>query len=245
MFAEDDLLPISGLQHLLFCERQAALIHVERLWAENRLTTEGRHFHERVHGRGAGPRGGGLDPARRHAADAGARVARAVQLRSLRLGLVGVADTVEYQAGVRVASAPLPPVPFPVEYKRGRPKQNDCDRVQLCAQALCLEEMLGVEVPAGALFYARTRRRETVTFDAPLRLRTEDAARRLHEIVRSAQTPGAQRTARCRRCSLANLCMPGAIAGRSARGYLQRALAAAAHESAFADPADERPEVTP
>jgi CRISPR-associated exonuclease Cas4 len=226
LFTEDDLLPISALQHLLFCERQCALIHVERLWVENRLTVEGRLLHDKAH---AGP-----DESRR-----GVRVVRQLPLRSLRLGLVGVADVVEFQPsehGVAETNslhtpqsgntqrAP-PDTPFPVEYKRGKPKTADCDRVQLCAQAMCLEEMLGVSVPAGALFYGRTRRREQVAFDAGLRALTEQTAARLHELISLGRTPVAVRMPKCRNCSLAQLCLPEPAKGsRSAARYLQRAL---------------------
>lgn len=225
MFVEGDLLPISALQHLLYCERQCALIHIERLWAENRLTVEGRHLHEKAHD-GPDERRGAV------------RVARGVALRSLRLGLFGVADVVEFhqpQPGGN-ASAGAPPAaaaaaavrPFPVEYKRGRPKRHDADRVQLCAQAMCLEEMLGVPVPVGALFYGRTRRRETVQFDAPLRWLTQDTAARLHELIAAGRTPVARYERRkCDRCSLLNLCLPKTTgASKSVPGYVRRALAA-------------------
>ena len=138
MFTEDDLLPISALQHLLFCERQCALIHVEGLWADNVLTVEGTHMHRRSDE--------GADEKRD-----GVRIVRALPLRSLRLGLAGRADVVEFHRGEPGAAW----APFPVEYKRGRAKRERCDQVQLCAQALCLEEMLGVEIPAGALFYGQ------------------------------------------------------------------------------------------
>lgn len=231
MFSEDQLLPISALQHLLFCERQAALIHVERLWVENRLTVEGRHLHDKTHGEKAGPRGGGLVESR-----PGIRVSRAVPLRSMKLGLFGVADVVEFHAATAgtlnsiatdSASTDLAAArPFPVEYKRGRPKRNDCDRVQLCAQAVCLEEMLGVAIPRGALFYARTRRREDVAFDTALRRRLEDAAARLHQLIASRITPTAKREPKCKLCSLLPLCMPE-VTGvrRSVARYVQNALA--------------------
>ena len=220
MFAEDDLLPVSALQHLLFCERQCALIHVERLWAENRLTVEGRHLHERPD-KGRGESRGGV------------RVARGLMLRSLELGLYGKADVVEF----RPAPAPLSPqsshlspaaaVPYPVEYKRGRPKRDGSDAVQLCAQGLCLEEMLGVALPAGALFYGRTRRRVEVAFDPPLRDLTLKTITRLHEMVAAGRTPVAVREKKCERCSLLHLCLPQARPGTgSASRYLGRALAA-------------------
>ncbi|MCK4342696.1 MAG: CRISPR-associated protein Cas4 [Phycisphaerae bacterium] len=224
MYTEDDLLPISALQHLVFCERQCALIHVEGLWVENRLTVEGKQLHEKVHAAGGETR-------------AGVRIVRGLPLRSLRLGLSGIADVVEFHAPDRAdepsvaetsTGSPLAFAaerPFPVEYKRGRPKRHDADRVQLCAQALCLEEMLGGEVPAGALFYGRTRRRLDVRFDPDLRQRTERAAARLHELVERRETPAVPRGPKCETCSLLNLCLPGATASRrGASRYLKRAL---------------------
>lgn len=209
-FNEDDLLPISALQHLLFCERQCALIHVEGLWAENALTVQGRQLHERPD-RGRPERRGGV------------RTERAVPLRSFALGVWGKADVVEFPDGA-------PPVP--VEYKRGRSKRDGSDRVQLCAQAMCLEEMLGVAAPVGRLFYGQTRRREEVALDAALREQTRAAARRLHEIVRGGTTPPAERQKKCERCSLLHLCLPGSIGRRegqrrSAERWAQRALAEA------------------
>lgn len=227
MYPEDDLLPLSALQHLLFCERQCALIHIEQVWDENRLTVEGTLLHERVHEGGGESRGG-------------VRIARGLRIRSLRLGLTGKADVVEYHriqstsgpadasrsAGVGLSGVEGLWRPFPVEYKRGRPKANRCDEVQLCAQAVCLEEMLSVRVPAGALFYGRTRRRTDVRFDADLRSITERAARRLHALFESRRTPGPVRGKHCKRCSLAQICLPD-VAGRrrSAARYLRDAIA--------------------
>jgi CRISPR-associated exonuclease Cas4 len=220
-----DPLPISALQHLLFCERQCALIHIEGLWAENRLTVEGQSFHRRAHGERAGPRGGGL-----HTTRAGVRTVRGMPLECRRLGLVGKADVVEFHADTGDRSGPA--VPFPIEYKRGRPKSHHADEVQLCAQALCLEEMLGVRVPRGALFYGRTRRRHEVVFGADIRDRTECAAVRLHEMIALGITPRAVREAKCDRCSLLDLCLPGGTGpGRSAARYTSRALAGASRDS--------------
>lgn len=217
MYPESDLLPISALQHLLFCERQCALIHIERVWADNRLTVEGQQMHETVHD--------GPDESHH-----GVRIARGLPLRSLRLGLVGVADVVEFHQDAD---------PLPVEYKRGRPKRGDEDRVQLCAQALCLEEMLAVPVPAGALFYGRTRRRFDVPFDDRLRARTERAAADVRVLIRGGVTPPATRQPKCRHCSLRHLCLP-AVAGRSrsVNAYLHRAV----HRS---DEADDNSEIAP
>ncbi len=222
-FSEDDLLPLSALQHLLFCERQCALIHVEGLWAENRLTVEGGHLHRKAH---EGP-----DESR-----GDVRITRAMPLRSLRLGLVGKADVVEFRrCSEPGAEEPQRPGaepgrdiwrPVPLEYKRGRPKRDRSDEVQLCAQALCLEEMLDLEIPAGEIFYGQTRRRTEVAFDAALRAETARAAARLHEIVRGGITPRARREPKCESCSLLHLCLPDALApGRSAVRYLERSLA--------------------
>lgn len=213
-FTEDGLLPISALQHLLFCPRQCALIHIEGLWAENRLTVEGRHLHEKAHD---GP--GEIR--------SGVRVARGLSLRSFRLGLVGKADVVEFHpsAGGDEGRA------FPIEYKRGRPKKHEADRVQLCAQALCLEEMLGARVSDGAIFYGQTRRRLDVAFDSRLRRLTEQTAERLHALIASGRTPSAMREPKCANCSLLEVCLPDAMAqSRSATRYLARALASAMSE---------------
>lgn len=202
MYTEDDLLPISALQHLLFCERQCALIHVEQLWEENLFTAEGRVLHENVD---SGP-----DFTRE-----GRRIVRSLSLKSLRLGLSGVADVVEFGAKGSPTDA------FPVEYKRGRKKKENWDRVQLCAQALCLEEMLAVKVPHGAIFYGQPRRREQVTFDAALREQTESVARRLHELIASGKTPPAEPGEKCAACSLVDLCMPRMGRKKSVATYMK------------------------
>jgi CRISPR-associated exonuclease Cas4 len=207
MFSDEELLPISALQHLLFCQRQCALIHIERLWAENPLTVEGQRLHRKAH-EGSDERRGGL------------RIVRGLSLRSLRLGVVGKADVVEFHPPTKVDA---PSLPFPVEYKRGKPKSHEADKVQLCAQALCLEEMLGVSVPAGALYYGRTRRRRLVPFDHTLRKLTEEACDRLHTLVSAGVTPPALRERKCDSCSLLHLCLPDATGSkRSAAAYFAR-----------------------
>lgn len=219
MYPEPDLLPLSALQHLLFCERQCALIHLEQVWAENPLTVEGKHLHERVDA-AAGESRGSL------------RIARGLALRSLRLGLSGRADVVELSraADDDPGGAAVPGLPgrwrvVPVEYKRGKPKSHRADEVQLCAQGLCLEEMLGTTVERGALFYGKTRRRLEVPLDAALRRLTEQAAVRLHELIASGQTPPPVREPKCDQCSLFDICMPEAPAS-SARRYLDTFLRA-------------------
>ncbi|NOJ77472.1 CRISPR-associated protein Cas4 [Myxococcus xanthus] len=197
---------LSALQHLLYCERQAALIHVERQWREDVNTASGRLLHERVDLPG-------------HDARAGRRVERAVLLGSQRLRVSGRADMVEYQRDATGAGWR----PYPVEVKRGRRKAGEADRVQLCAQALCLEEMHGVDVPEGALFYGTEHKREAVRFDARLRQRTEDAIARMHEVLRRQSVPVVARAPRCDGCSLEPLCLPGVTAGqRSAHDFLMR-----------------------
>lgn len=188
----DDLVAISGLQHIVFCERQAALIHVERVWQDDVSTAEGKILHERADLPGAENR-------------RGVRVARALSLSSLRLCVSGRADVVEYHAD---ASAPSGFRPYPVEYKRGRAKHELADRVQLCAQAFCLEEMHGTAVPEGALYYGASHRRVVVAFDEDIRRRTEAAARRLHDLVRKGTVPRAEQGPKCRTCSLSSICMP-------------------------------------
>lgn len=210
MYDENDLLPLSALQHLLFCERQCALIHVERLWAENRFTAEGRIMHERVHTADSELRGK-------------IRTEFSVSLRSSALGLVGQADVVEFHRIEANHGRAYGWRPFPVEYKRGRAKKENWDRVQLCAQAICLEEMLGVEIPGGALFYGKTRRRREVGFDGALRSETVEAARRLHTLVVSGRTPAPVYTARCERCSFIEVCLPRATGRqKSALDYIQK-----------------------
>ena len=198
-------IPLSALQHAVYCLRQAALIHLERLWEENRFTAEGQVLHknaDKPYGRQV----------------RGVRRQMALPVACRRLNLVGVADVVEFhqQAGREV--------PFPVEFKRGKPKGHRADEVQLCAQALCLEEMFGVPVPAGALFYGETRRRLAVAFDAELRTLTEDTAAALQNVFRTRRTPRAEyRFALCRACSLSALCRPK-LADRSARDFRRAAV---------------------
>lgn len=209
MFSEADLLPISALQHLVFCPRQCALIHIEQVWEENRFTAEGRVMHERVHSpstQGRGP----------------VRVEYGLQIRSLQLGLYGVADVVEFHYGLEKTDSEAAR-PYPVEYKRGKAKKDDCDLVQLCAQALCIEEMLGVRVPSGALFYGLPRRRLEVAFNDALRDKTAEAANDLHALVEGGRTPLVRYEKKCRSCSLMDRCMPKAVR-HSVKGYLERML---------------------
>lgn len=188
MYKESDLLPLSGLQHLLYCERQWALIHIEQQWEENRFTASGRLLHKVVDGSA-------------DESHSGLRIVRSLPLQSLRIGIAGKADVIEFP---RHGGSPRP-----VEYKRGKPKLGDWDNVQLCAQGMCLEEMLNTEVPEGALYYGTPRRRTRVAFSQQLRSRTEAAAKRMHELFDSRISPApVYLPAKCDKCSLIEICLP-------------------------------------
>lgn len=209
MYTDDGLIPISALNHFLFCERRCALIHVEQVWLENRFTAEGRIMHELVDS--------GKRESRRDT-----RIAYSLSLRSLRLGLVGKADVVEFH---RKAFPDGKTVwqPFPVEYKRGRPKKDNSDKIQLCAQAICLEEMMGNRIYKGALFYGKTRRRQDVSFEDVLRSETELIAERLHLLFNERKTPKPIFNSRCPHCSFVSYCMPKKLDGtKSVSRYLER-----------------------
>ncbi len=188
MSRSDDSLPVSALQHWLYCPRQCALIHVERLWTENVYTAEGRVLHARADAGGAETR-------------RDVKVLRSVQIASQRLALHGVCDVVELHG--------KPPQPYPVEYKRGRPKPHRADEVQLCAQAMCLEEMCGTKVGEGALFYGKNRRRKPVVFDDELRALTERVAMEAHSAMAAGVLPVAEyEPKKCDACSLKQDCRP-------------------------------------
>lgn len=202
---DDELISISALNHYTYCPRRCALIHIEQIWTENIFTAEGRIMHERVHDEDRESRGD-------------VRIEYAVPLRSLRLGLIGKADIVEYHC-----TADAVWQPFPVEYKRGKPKMDHCDKVQLCAQAICLEEMLNVHIPAGAIFYGQTRHRLDVIFDEALRRETEETAKKALTLIESGCTPKPVYAKRCERCSLNATCLPKTMQKRrSIKTYLTR-----------------------
>jgi CRISPR-associated exonuclease Cas4 len=215
MYAEDDFLPLSALQHFVYCPRQAALIHLERAWSDNVLTVEGTHLHEKADSGQRESRGD-------------LKVLRSVPLRSFVHGLSGKADVVELtrSTGSGADTLHLEGRSWfvrPIEYKRGKPKKHRADEVQLCAQALCLEEMLEVRLAEGDLFYGTTRRRKCVAFDAALRELTASVASRMHAMFASGLTPPAEPGPKCANCSLNEICRPYA-AGRSARRYVDALL---------------------
>lgn len=199
---EENLLAISALQHYAYCPRQFALIHIEQMWEENRFTAEGRVLHERVDS--------GVAEHRR-----GTRSERGVLLRSLRYRINGKMDLLEIDQGD-------PPRYFPVEYKRGKPKIEDWDRIQLCAQALCIEEMRDVHVNEGAIWYWEVRKREPVVIDELLRETTIAVIEGAHSLLASSKTPPpTENRKRCRACSLVDLCEPDTFRRDRSRGYVQ------------------------
>ncbi len=210
MDTDDDLM-LSGLQHYAFCPRQWGLIHIEGLWQENLLTVEGRLQHERAHDRQATEKRGAL------------LIVRGLRVRSARLGVAGACDVVEFredERGVPLTGRKGRYLPYPVEYKHGAPKDTNADRLQVCAQGMCLEEMLCCDVPEAALFYESVRRRETVNLDAPLRAEAERMLAQMRDLKKRGHTPRVKPTAKCKSCSLADLCLPGLAKTEAADEYL-------------------------
>lgn len=198
-YTSDELLPLSGIQHFLFCRRQWALIHVERQWQENALTAEGKIMHQRVD-----------DPFFTETRK-GVITARSVPIASYRLGLVGVCDVVEFTElpeGVKLPGREGLYLPAPVEYKRGKEKHDRSDEAQLCAQAICLEEMLSVTIPRGFLYYGETRHRVEVEIAAELRGLVHDMSDEMHAYFQRGYTPRVKPSKACRSCSLADTCLP-------------------------------------
>ena len=215
MYNEDQLLPISALQHIIHCRRRCALIYIEQCWDENQFTAEGQIIHTRVHQQDNESRGD-------------MKISRGIQIRSFRHGLYGVADVVEFHR-VEENGIPLPNAeglwaPLPIEYKRGKAKDHKPFAIQLCAQALCIEEMLGAQIPRGVLYYGMTRKKLEISFDDPIRNRTADAAQQLHQLIQSGHTPDPEYGPKCRSCSLNNQCLPRSIRNRKASDYLRRRI---------------------
>ncbi|MGN1347286.1 MAG: CRISPR-associated protein Cas4 [Eubacteriales bacterium] len=212
---DDDLLLLSGLQHFAFCRRQWALIHVENQWAENLHTVEGNLMHEKAHDSTLRESRGDL------------YILRGISIRSAALGISGQCDVLEYHRGT--AGIPLPGKeglwqPYPVEYKKGAPKENIADRLQLCAQAMCLEEMLCCDIPEGALFYGETRRREIVEFSEDIRGTVRSYLLEMHDYAKRGYTPRVKPTKSCSACSLRELCLPKLLRQTSVKRYIAEAL---------------------
>lgn len=208
-------LMLSGIKHHQFCRRRWALIHVEQQWRENALTMEGHHLHERVHDRDfTEMRGSAL-------------LSRAMPVRSERMHISGECDLVEIrrdQDGVPIQGREGTWRIYPVEYKRGRPDEHGADEMQLCAQAMCLEEMFVTEIPEGALYYAALRQRRTVLFSMELRLQVVRAVEDMHRLMARGYTPRATWSRACKSCSLHEICQPNLTKGLSAGEYVHRAL---------------------
>jgi CRISPR-associated exonuclease Cas4 len=211
MYSEDDLIQLSALQHYVYCRRQCALIHIEQIWRENIYTLEGRILHNKVHS-------GQREKRRTTCKEFG------IPVRSLELGLSGKTDTVEHREDGTIRI---------VEMKRGKPKAKGMDEVQLCAQAMCLEEMLSVSIPGGWLFYEKTRRRKTVVFTPELRTKTSDLAREVHAFLDKGRTPPPKPDEKCPRCSLHEVCLPESMARpKKVAIYIAKAIASDGPEGA-------------
>ena len=212
-FNEEEYLQLSGLQHFSFCRRQWALIHMEQQWAENVRTTDGRILHEKAHDSSIREKRGDLI------------ITHDMSIHSAQLGVSGKCDVVEFHRGE--TGIPLPGQEglwqaYPVEYKRGSPKITDADRLQLCAQAMCLEEMLCCDIPEAALYYGEIRRREVVDLDPDLREKVHTLLEEMHELYQRSHTPKVKPGKGCNACSLKELCLPKLMKKRSVTDYLRK-----------------------
>lgn len=211
-YDEEDFLQLSGLQHFRFCRRRWALIHIEHQWAENLRTVDGALLHERAHNKELTDSRGNLI------------VTHGMNVFSRTLGVSGECDVLEFQRspqGIPLAGREGLWQPFPVEYKRGKPNPQSGDTLQLCAQALCLEEMLCCEIPQGALYYGELRHREPVVFAQQLRQNVRDCLQQMHELYRKGYTPKVKPTRSCNACSLKELCLPQLLRSRPVSVYLR------------------------
>lgn len=210
---ESEFLQLSGIQHFSFCRRQWALIHIEQQWKENLYTIQGQILHERAHD----------ETVRAHSRDK--IIIRGLKISSSALGISGACDVVEFirsKSGARLFGEEGFWIPYPIEYKRGASKVCNADRLQLCAQAMCLEEMLSCSVTEGALFYGETRRRERVSFDEVLREQVRQMFEEMHNYFSRGYTPKVKTGKHCNACSLKELCLPILNKTQSARDYIQK-----------------------
>lgn len=218
MYEDDELLQLSGIQHFSFCRRQWALIHLEQQWEENVLTAHGRQIHERVHDEETWDVRGGV------------RTLRGMRIHSRTLGLSGTCDAVEFvpsEQGVTLSDRPGTWLVRPVEYKNGTVKVSDCDRLQVTAQAICLEEMLCCTISEAHIFYHKTRRREKIPITEDLRQAVVRMTEEMHRYTRAGHTPSVKPIEKCKSCSLQNICLPQmlkAVKKQSVSDYLTSAL---------------------
>ncbi|MBQ8121758.1 MAG: CRISPR-associated protein Cas4 [Ruminococcus sp.] len=211
MYTEDEYLMLSGIQHFVFCRRQWALIHIEQQWEENYRTADGQVMHRNVHDAGFHEKRGDLV------------ISRAMAVSSQRLGISGECDAVEFRkdsSGIEIFGLEGRYSVTPVEYKRGQPKEDLCDKMQLAAQAMCLEEMLCCRIDNGFLYYGETHRRLKVEINEQLRQDTENALREMHELFRKRYTPKVKRSKACNACSLKNICLPVLCSQKSAKDHI-------------------------
>ncbi len=214
-YTEDKYLMLSGIQHFIFCWRQWALIHIEQLWTENCLTTDGNIFHECAHDTSFVESRGDVI------------ITRGVYLRSARLGVSGQCDVLEFRHsddGIPLSGREGKWLPYPIEYKRGKPREDTGDAHQLCGQAMCLEEMLCCHIPTGALYYGETKRRVEIEFTEELRAEVEASLREMHELFERGYTPKVRPKKSCQSCSMKELCLPKLMRVRSAKEYLNESL---------------------
>lgn len=216
LYSCDDYLQLSGIQHFAFCKRQWALIHIEKIWVDNNRTAQGNAMHRRCHDAKLRDKRGDVI------------VVRGLDVSSLSLGVKGTCDVVEFhksESGVKLAGEAGSWVPFPVEYKNGRPKEHDADRLQLCAQAMCMEEMLKCSIQRGALFYGELKHREDVFFNHDLRQQVIDCVFEMHRLFDSGITPEGNIGRSCYACSLKDYCLPELALDRcNAIHYLEHVL---------------------
>lgn len=215
IYSEEDFLQLSGLQHFAFCCRQWALIHIEQQWAENARTVDGELLHEKAHDWEFRESRGDL------------LVTRGVSVYSSRLGVSGQCDVLEYRKsaeGIPLKGREGLWQPYPVEYKRGIPKQTDMDHLQLCGQAMCLEDMLCCAIPEGAIYYGQTRHRQQVVFTPELRQRVAALLEEMHRLYARGYTPKAKPTKSCNACSLKDICLPRMTRKKSVAAYLQAGM---------------------
>ena len=214
-YREDDYLMISGIQHFVFCRRQWALIHVEQQWQENLRTVEGKIIHERCHDEKFTEKRGGL------------LVCRGMRIYSSRLGITGQCDVVEFsrgESGAVLLGRDGLWQPCPVEYKRGKPKEDNSDVLQLCAQVICLEEMLCCDIHEAHLFYDEIHRREKILLTSQLRHEVEKIFEEMHEYYTRGYTPKVKTGKKCKACSLKDLCLPQLVKRKSVDSYYQAQL---------------------
>ena len=214
-YKEDEYLQLSGLQHFRFCRRRWALIHIEHQWAENYRTIDGAILHENAHDTSFRESRGDV------------LTTMGVSVYSAALGVSGQCDVLEYRrgsTGIPLAGREGLWQPYPVEYKRGKPREDTGDTLQLCGQAMCLEAMLCCDIPEGALYYGEIRRRVPVTFSPELREQVRSYLEEMHQLYRRGYTPRVKPSKSCNACSLKELCLPKLMKSRSVSAYLNAAM---------------------